>query len=117
MILLEGAKVGGYCLNSGSVPSKALLVAAKNKDELASHAKNGASQMSEQTQHRKGLSCLARVVVEISPMTVRTVLNGLVCAFCKHLFAFLRPDTLQAGKFDITARRIVIETNSHPAIA
>ena len=30
---------------------------------------------------------------------------------------FFATDTLKAEKFDITARRIVIETGSHPAIA
>ena len=73
--------------------------------------------MAEQTHHQKGLSDLEPVIVEIAPITVRTVLNGLVCAFCMHLVAFLRADTFEAGKFDITACRIVIETGSHPAIA
>ena len=44
MILLEGAKMGGDCLNCGRVLSKALLAAVKIEDELDARAKTGDAQ-------------------------------------------------------------------------
>ena len=84
---------------------KALLAAAKKLSELDPSAKTGNSQMPEQTHHQKGLSNLERVIVEIAPMTVRTVLNGPMCAFCMNLVAFLRLILCRLG--NLISRRVV----------
>jgi len=41
VVLLEGHKMGGDCLNYGCVPSKALIAAAKQAHAMAHGAKYG----------------------------------------------------------------------------
>jgi pyruvate/2-oxoglutarate dehydrogenase complex dihydrolipoamide dehydrogenase (E3) component len=115
-VLVERGRMGGECLNTGCVPSKALLAAAK-----AAHA--------VRTAGRFGVGCAAP---DIDFAAVRRHLRGVVDAIAPHDSAarfealgvdvvraearFVGPRRISAGNRVLRARRIVIATGSEPAI-
>ena len=115
-VLIERAEMGGECLNTGCVPSKALLAAAK-----AAHA--------VRTARRFGMDC---ALPEVDFAAIRRHVRGVVDAIAPHDSAerfeglgvdvvraearFVGPREISAGNRTIRARRVVIATGSEPAI-
>lgn len=117
VILLEGAEMGGDCLNYGCVPSKALLAAAKNPGRLEMGFETDDAPMTARRYHQKGLSHVQKVIAQIAPHDSQDRFERLGVAVLREFGRFVAPDTVRAGKFDILARRVVIATGSRPAIA
>ncbi len=113
--LIEAGEMGGECLNTGCVPSKALLAAAK----AAHGARDGA---------RLGITATPK----IDWRGVRAHVDGAIAAIAPHdsqgrfekmgidviraRAHFLDAKTVRAGNRTLTAPRIVIATGSRPAI-
>ena len=113
--LIEAGEMGGECLYTGCVPSKALLAAAK-----AAHAA------------RSGDRFGMRAVPTIDWPGVRAHVDGAIAAIAPHdsqsrfekmsidviraPARFLDAKTLRVGNRTLTASRIVIATGSKPTI-
>ena len=67
VILLEGAEMGGDCLNYGCVPSKALLAAAKNPGRPEMGFETDDAPLTAHRHHQKGLSHVQKVIAQIAP--------------------------------------------------
>ena len=105
VVLLEGHKMGGDCLNFGCVPSKALLSEAKR-----AHAKGGGVDYSAAKDH------VAKVIETIAPVDSQERFEGLGVHVIREYGRFISPTEVQAGDAVITARRIVIATGSGPFV-
>lgn len=99
VVLIEGAKMGGDCLNYGCVPSKALLAAASVPMAYAA-AKDYA----------------AEVIDTIAPVDSQERFEALGCTVLRDYAHFISPTEVQAGETIITARRFVVATGSGPLI-
>jgi len=99
VVLLEGHKMGGDCLNYGCVPSKALLAAGK-LDLSFSKAK----------QHVKA------AVETIVPHDSVERFEALGVQVISEFGKFISPTQVQAGDTIITARRFVVATGSSPFV-
>ncbi|WP_127901897.1 dihydrolipoyl dehydrogenase family protein [Solirhodobacter olei] len=97
--LIEGAKMGGDCLNFGCVPSKALLAAARaGKD------------------HAAAMAHVAEAIAAIAPHDSEERFTALGCTVIRAFARFTSPREVEAGGTRITARRFVIATGARPAI-
>lgn len=107
VVLLEGHKMGGDCLNYGCVPSKALLSQAK-----AANAKGKAPK----TAYPKAMDHVKDVIATIAPHDSIERFEGLGVKVIAEYGAFKDENTVIAGDHEITARRIVIATGSSPLV-
>ena len=105
VVLLEGHKMGGDCLNFGCVPSKALLSEAKR-----AHAMGGGVDYAAAKDH------VHKVIETIAPVDSQERFEGLGVHVIREYGRFISPTEVQAGDTVITARRIVIATGSGPFV-
>lgn len=99
VVLLEGHKMGGDCLNYGCVPSKALLHAAK-------------SGMGWQDAHAH----VRRTIATIEPHDSVERFEGLGVRVIQEYGRFISETEVEAGDHIIEARRVVIATGSSPLV-
>ncbi|MBT8410086.1 MAG: FAD-dependent oxidoreductase, partial [Alphaproteobacteria bacterium] len=68
VVLLEGHKMGGDCLNYGCVPSKALIAAAKHAHAMQSGASFGVSPVMPQVSYAGAKDHVHSVIETIAPV-------------------------------------------------
>ncbi|WP_298568989.1 FAD-dependent oxidoreductase [uncultured Aliiroseovarius sp.] len=99
VVLLEGHKMGGDCLNYGCVPSKALLHAAQSGmgwDDAHAHVR--------------------QTIATIEPHDSVERFEGLGVRVIQDYGRFTSPTEVEAGDHIIEARRFVIATGSSPLV-
>ena len=115
VVLVEGAEMGGDCLNTGCVPSKALLAAAK-----AAQARRvggfGVAATEPQVDFAGAKDHVQRVIAQIAPLDSQERFEGLGVQVIRAWGQFISPTELQAGDDVIRARRFVIATGSHALV-
>lgn len=113
--LVERERLGGECLWTGCVPSKALLACAK----AAAHARD-AVRFGVHTHVRVDFETAMRWVhaarVNVYPHDSPERFRGMGVEVIEGTARFTGPLTLQVGDRTLTAPRIVIATGSRPAI-
>ena len=116
VILLEGHKMGGDCLNYGCVPSKALLAAGHAAHAMTAGAAMGITPVAPQIDYAAAKDHVARVIAQIEPVDSQERFEGLGVKVIRAYGHFTGFNTVQAGDDTITARRIVIATGSRPLV-
>lgn len=116
VVLLEGHKMGGDCLNYGCVPSKALIAAAKAAHGTAQGGAFGVTVAAPQVDYAAVMQHVADVIARIAPVDSQARFEGLGVRVIREYGSFLSPTEVQAGNHVITARRIVIATGSSPLV-
>ena len=101
VVLIEGHKMGGDCLNYGCVPSKALLAAAK---------KHPVPDFAAAKDH------VQQAIDTIAPVDSQERFEGLGVKVIRAQARFISKTQVQAGDSIITARRFVVATGSGPLI-
>ncbi len=116
VILLEGHKMGGDCLNFGCVPSKALIASGKAAHAQAHAAQFGVADVVPQVDYAAAKDHVAGVIAQIAPVDSVERFEGLGVRVIREFGAFVSPTEVKAGDHLITARRIVIATGSSPLV-
>jgi pyruvate/2-oxoglutarate dehydrogenase complex dihydrolipoamide dehydrogenase (E3) component len=117
VVLIERHKMGGDCLNTGCVPSKALLAAAKRAAAMRSAAPFGVTASSIDVDFGKVHDHVQRVIAAIAPADSAERFAGLGVRVIKGQAKFKNRRTVAVGKdVEIRARRFVIATGSAPAL-
>ena len=115
VVLVEGAEMGGDCLNTGCVPSKALLAAGK-----AAQARRvggfGVAATEPEVDFAAAKDHVQRAIAEIAPFDSEERFQGLGVRVIRAWGQFISPTELQAGDDVIRARRFVIATGSHALV-
>ncbi|MEL7099669.1 MAG: FAD-dependent oxidoreductase [Pseudomonadota bacterium] len=114
--LLEGHKMGGDCLNYGCVPSKAIIASAKAAYGQSHAAQYGVANVTPQVDYAAAKDHVADVIAQIEPVDSQERFEGLGVRVIREFGHFTGPNTVQAGDYTITARRIVIATGSAPFV-
>ncbi len=115
VVLIEAGEMGGDCLNSGCVPSKALLAAAHKAHQTAQSA-FGVAGHDPAPDFAAAKDHLRSVIARIAPVDSQARFEGLGVRVIRARARFRSPTTLTAGDHVITARRFVIATGSRPAV-
>ena len=114
VVLIEGHKMGGDCLNFGCIPSKALLAAAAKAHAMAGGF--GVSGVAPQVDYAAAKDHVAAVIATIAPVDSQERFEGLGVTVIRAYARFLSPTEVEAGDIRITARRFVIATGSVPLV-
>ena len=116
VVLLEGHKMGGDCLNFGCVPSKALIASAKKAHAMRSGEKFGVTPVDPDVNYAAAKDHVHKVIETIAPVDSEERFEGLGVKVIREYGRFISPTEVQAGDTVITARRIVIATGSGPLV-
>jgi pyruvate/2-oxoglutarate dehydrogenase complex dihydrolipoamide dehydrogenase (E3) component len=116
-VLIEKHKMGGDCLNTGCVPSKALLAAAKRAQSMRNAGAFGVTAQSVTTDFAKVHAHVHGVIAAIAPTDSSERFAGLGVRVIQGQAKFKDRRTLVVGDdYEIRARRFVIATGSTPAL-
>ncbi len=116
VVLLEGHRMGGDCLNYGCVPSKALIASAKAAHAQASAEQFGVANAVPQVDYAAVMAHVAGAIAEIAPVDSEERFADLGVRVIRAFGRFVSPTEMQAGDHVISARRIVIATGSSPLV-
>ena len=116
VVLIEGGAMGGDCLNTGCVPSKALLATAKAAQAMREGAGFGVAAVEPEVDFAASRDYVGRVIERIAPVDSQARFEGLGVQVIRDWARFVSPREVQAGPDVITARRFVIATGSHPLV-
>ncbi|MCB1405468.1 MAG: FAD-dependent oxidoreductase [Rhodobacteraceae bacterium] len=116
VVLIEGHKMGGDCLNYGCVPSKALLAAGKAAAAHRTGAALGVAPDEPVLSYASAKDHVARVVAAIEPHDSQERFEGLGVRVIRDFARFTGPRVVEAGGSTIHARRFVIATGSAPFV-
>ena len=116
VVLLEGHKMGGDCLNYGCVPSKALLATASMAHAQGGNAAMGVESAEKSIDYGTTKDFVASVIGQIAPHDSVARFESLGVDVIEAFGRFISPTEVQAGDRVITARRIVIATGSSPLV-
>ena len=115
--LVEKDKMGGECLNTGCVPSKALIAAGKRAHALADARDFGVSAGPAEIDFAKVHRHVHDVIAAIAPNDSKERFNGLGVRVIAGAARFKDRNTVVVGDgIEIAARRFVIATGSLPAL-
>jgi len=115
-VLIERGKMGGDCLNTGCVPSKALLAAAK-RAALAHSAGAFGIHTTVDVNFAKVHEHVQRVITAIAPNDSAERFIGLGVQVIEGEAKFTDRRTVAVGNaYEIRARRFVIATGSTPSV-
>lgn len=116
VVLIEGGKMGGDCLNYGCVPSKAMIAAGKAADTMRHAAKFGIRSVEPDVNFGKVHEHVHSVIAAIAPNDSVERFTALGVKVIEDHARFAGPATVVAGDYEINARRFVIATGSSPFI-
>ncbi|WP_422075294.1 dihydrolipoyl dehydrogenase family protein [Tranquillimonas rosea] len=116
VVLVEGGRMGGDCLNYGCVPSKALIAAAKQAHALRSGARFGIAPAEPEIDYAAVKDHVRHAIDTIAPVDSQERFEGLGVRVLREWGRFISETELQAGDHVIRARRFVIATGSSPLV-
>lgn len=116
VVLFEKGEMGGDCLNTGCVPSKALLAAAKAAQAHRSSAAFGVSADEPKINFASVMAYVESVITKIAPLDSQERFEGLGVKVIRAQVRFSGVNTLEAKGKTYLARRIVIATGSRAGV-
>lgn len=115
-VLLERAEMGGDCLNTGCVPSKALLAAAKRAHMHRKDDIKGITPHEPEIDFSAVKDHVFDTIKTIEPNDSPVRFRSLGVNVILEEGRFISPDTVQAGEHIIKARYFVIATGSRAVV-
>lgn len=116
VVLIEQGKMGGDCLNTGCVPSKALIAAAGFAKAARRGPEFGVSFGARRVDFGQVHDHIMGVIDTIAPNDSVERFEALGAHVIKAPARFIDKRTVEAGGQMIRARRFVVATGSRPSI-
>lgn len=114
VVLIEGGKMGGDCLNTGCVPSKALIEAARRAKGAASAKNLGVSCHDVTVDYASVIHHVRETIAAIEPHDSQERFEGLGVRVIRGYAEFASKNSIRVGNETVTARRIVVATGATP---
>ena len=115
-VLIERDEMGGDCLNTGCVPSKALLAAAKRAQLHRKNDIKGIDAHEPNIDFSAVKEHVYNTIDIIQPNDSQERFEGFGVTVIRDSARFISAETLQAGEHTIHSRYFVIATGSRPLI-
>jgi pyruvate/2-oxoglutarate dehydrogenase complex dihydrolipoamide dehydrogenase (E3) component/uncharacterized membrane protein YdjX (TVP38/TMEM64 family) len=114
--LIEKHKMGGDCLNTGCVPSKALIRSAKLLHEAKESQKYGITKLSAEFNFADVMERVQTVITKIEPHDSVERYSGLGVDCIEGAATIVSPWEVEVNGKRITTRSIVIATGARPLV-
>ena len=114
--LVEAAEMGGECLHTGCVPSKALIAAAARAHAGRQGARLGITLGEVHVDFDAVRAYVGQAIAELAPADSVERFEAMGVEVIRARASFLDRRTLQAGNRMLSAPRYVIATGSRPAL-
>jgi pyruvate/2-oxoglutarate dehydrogenase complex dihydrolipoamide dehydrogenase (E3) component len=114
VVLIEKDKMGGDCLNTGCVPSKAMIASGKVAQTMRDAGQFGIAAVNPRVDPAGVHSHVHDVIGAIAPLDSVERFTGLGVHVIEADGRFIDRKTVRAGKYEIKARRFVVATGSTP---
>jgi pyruvate/2-oxoglutarate dehydrogenase complex dihydrolipoamide dehydrogenase (E3) component len=116
VILIEKGRMGGDCLNTGCVPSKALVAAARDAQTIREAGRFGIKPAEPQVNFAAMMEHVKGVIEAIEPNDSIERFTGLGVMVLRGAARFTDRRTVAVSDKEIRARRFVIATGTRPAV-
>ena len=114
--LIEKNKMGGDCLNTGCVPSKALIRSARHAFDLRHGSQLGFSDLEPDVDFQAVMARVQRVISTIEPNDSPERYRGLGVDVELGLGEILTPWEVSVNDKVLTTRNIIIATGAEPLV-
>ncbi len=114
--LVEAGAMGGECLHTGCVPSKALIAAAARAHSGRQGGRLGVTLGPPDVDFAAVREHVAGAIAELAPADSQQRFEAMGVTVIRARARFLDPVTLQAGNHRLRAPRTVIATGSRPSL-
>jgi pyruvate/2-oxoglutarate dehydrogenase complex dihydrolipoamide dehydrogenase (E3) component len=115
VVLIEQGRMGGDCLNTGCVPSKSLIAAARRAHTISGAEVFGVAAQGTRIDYRRVHEHVHEVIAAIAPNDSRERFTGLGVQVIEGKASFRNRRTVIVNDLEIRARRFVIATGSSPS--
>ncbi len=116
VVLFEKGEMGGDCLNTGCVPSKALITVARRAQAMRDVERFGLSPAEPTVDWSMVRAHVRNAIETIAPIDSQERFEGLGVTVVREHARFLNPRTLVSESVQVSPRRIVLATGSTAAI-
>ena len=114
--LIEKSKMGGDCLNTGCVPSKALIRSAKLMNNIKHSEKYGVQHATGEVDFAKTMQRVHDVIARIEPHDSVERYTGLGVNVIEGEGRITSPWTVEVNGKTLTTRNIIIATGGSPLV-
>ena len=114
--LIEAGPMGGECLNTGCVPSKALITAAKRAAEAREATRYGVTLEAPKVEWAGVRQHIRDAIAAIEPHDSQERFEEMGCEVIRDWASLVDEHTVRVGGRELKAPRIVLATGSKPAI-
>jgi dihydrolipoamide dehydrogenase len=114
--LIEKHKMGGDCLNTGCVPSKALLRTAKIMSYFLRAEEFGIDALPARVNFQKVMDRVRQVIQKIEPHDSRERYRAMGVECFEGEAKIISPFEVQVGERRLSTRRIVVATGARPLV-
>ena len=116
VVLFEEGEMGGDCLNTGCVPSKALIAAASRAHAMRNSGKFGIAPVEPEIDFAAVMDHVHGVIAAIAPIDSQERFEGLGVNVVRAHATFTGERSVEGGGVNVRAKHIVIATGSRPFI-
>ncbi|GAB3383578.1 dihydrolipoyl dehydrogenase family protein [Amycolatopsis echigonensis] len=116
VVLVERDRIGGDCLWTGCVPSKALIAAARAAQNMRTAGRFGIAPVEPQVDFAAVTAHVRRSIERIEPVDSPAALTDAGAEVVAGTAVFTGPDELQIEGRSLRFRRALIATGSAPAL-
>jgi pyruvate/2-oxoglutarate dehydrogenase complex dihydrolipoamide dehydrogenase (E3) component len=116
VILIEKHKMGGDCLNTGCVPSKALIRTAKYVHQIKQSKKFGIAKAELEFDFADIMARVHSVIEKIEPHDSVERFTGLGVEVIKGAARLTSPWSVEVGGQTLTAKNIIIAAGAEPFV-
>lgn len=114
--LVEANRMGGDCLNTGCVPSKALIRSARAAHEIRTADRFGIEAAAPNVDFPKVMARVRAIITEIAPADSEERFTGLGVDVRRGHARIVDPWTVEVAGERLTTRSIVLATGAEPVI-
>lgn len=115
VVLFEAEEMGGDCLNTGCVPSKALIAAGKHAHALSTGAAFGVAPVEAKVDFKAVKAHVQGIIDHIAPVDSQERFEGFGCTVIREYASFKDERTVVSATTEVRAKRIIIATGSRAA--
>ncbi len=112
VVLFEAEDMGGDCLNTGCVPSKALIAAGKHAHAFSSGEAFGVKPAKPTVNFKTVQAHVQGIIDHIAPVDSQERFEGLGCTVIREFAKFKDANTVESATTEVKAKRFVICTGS-----